>query len=76
MDNPDSPTKKVTDLTLSELEKVIEAIVNRKMREEINFPPTQSESSFLETFGTWQDDKTDQIIIEEIYTNRSCEISS
>jgi len=71
MDSQDRPTKNVTDLTLSELEKVIEAIVNRKMREEMNFRPTKSELSLLETFGTWQDDKTDQIIIEEIYTNRS-----
>jgi hypothetical protein len=71
MDSQDSPTKNVTNLTLSELEKVIEAIVNRKIREEMNFPSAKSESSLLETFGTWQDNKTDQMIIEEIYTNRS-----
>ncbi len=41
------------------------------MREEINFPVTHSQSSLLETFGAWQDDKTDEMIIKEIYTNRS-----
>jgi len=71
MDSQDSSTKNVSNLTLSELEKVIEEIVNRKMREEMNRSPVQSNSSLLETFGTWQDDKTDEMIIEEIYTNRS-----
>jgi len=71
MDSQDSSTKNVSNLTLSELEKVIEKIVNRKMREEMNRFPVQSDSSLLETFGTWQDDKTDEMIIEEIYTNRS-----
>jgi len=71
MDSQDSSTKNVSNLTLSELEKVIEEIVNRKMREEMNRFPVQSDLSLLETFGTWQDDKTDEMIIEEIYTNRS-----
>ena len=71
MDSQDNRTKTVSNLTLSDLEKVIEEIVNRKMREEINFPVTHSQSSLLETFGAWQDNKTDEMIIEEIYTNRS-----
>jgi hypothetical protein len=71
MDSQNTPTQNVSNLTLSELEKVIEEIVNRKMREEMNRSPVQSDSSLLETFGTWQDDKTDEMIIEEIYTNRS-----
>lgn len=59
------------NLTLSDLENLIESIVKRTLRQEMLTPCQESYQSFLETFDTWQDDSSDEDIINEIYSSRN-----
>jgi hypothetical protein len=66
----------ISDLTLSELEQIIENIAKKTIQREM-IVPKQSERQLLsETFGAWEDDKTEQEIIEEIYESRNSSFSS
>jgi hypothetical protein len=55
------------NLTLSDLENLIESIVKKVLTQETN---TDSQK-LLTTFNTWQDDRNDLEIIEEIYNSRN-----
>lgn len=55
------------NLTLSDLEKLIEVVVKRTLKQE---EKTVKNGSLLDTFGAWQDSQTDEEIIEQIYNSR------
>jgi hypothetical protein len=72
----------VSDLTVADLEATIVKIVQKIVRQEIigiqreslpsetaqtNHPPLE----FLTTFGSWEDDRTAEKIVEDIYANRT-----
>ena len=69
-------------LTVAELEALLTKVVRQVITEEmINLPIQQvqpkeklaecSLEKFMETFGAWEDDRTDEEIIKEIYETRS-----
>lgn len=66
MINQPNPTQFISNLTLSDLEKLIEIIVKRTIQQEVICTRGNLEQSFRETFGAWQDEKTDREIIQEI----------
>jgi hypothetical protein len=63
-------------LSLSELETLIQSIVRRILRSELqqlqsNPPQSAQTDTLLATFGTWEDDRPVETIIEEIYSTRT-----
>ncbi len=63
--------KSIANLTLSELEQIIEDIAKRTLQEEIIITKQSDEKLLDDTFGAWEDDKTEQEIIQEIYDSRA-----
>ncbi len=70
---PQSENMTIKDVTLKELEQIIESVIETKqkeMSESIN--KEEQYQTFLETFGKWQDDRTTEEIIASIYDSRNC----
>lgn len=70
---PDQP---VSLLTLAELETLIINIVRNTIRQEMGEPGQTGKvkypsPDFLATFGTWEDSRTAEEIIDDIYTSRT-----
>lgn len=69
-------------LTVADLEALLTKVVRQVIKEEmVNFSSQQLQSEktskehpiekFMETFGAWEDDRTDEEIIKDIYDSRS-----
>ena len=69
-------------LTVADLEALLTKVVRKVIKEEmmnLSNQQLQSEKAskahslekFMETFGTWEDDRTDEEIIKNIYDSRS-----
>jgi hypothetical protein len=73
----DNSTDLLNSLSLSDLEALIQTIVQRILRNEMQqfqttpLPPPAQEDALLATFGTWEDDRSVEAIIHEIYTTRT-----
>jgi hypothetical protein len=68
--------KPINTLTIAELELLVTDIVRRVIREEIHAesPKTNGKSlppEFLATFGAWEDARSAEEIITDIYTSRT-----
>lgn len=72
----------VSVLTVADLEALLTKVFRQVIKEEmINLPTQQVQpketltehylEKFMETFGAWEDDRTDEEIIKEIYDARS-----
>lgn len=57
------------NLTITELEMLIETIVKKTLSQ------NNLEVKIDSTFGTWQDNQSDEEIIEEIYTSRNSNLN-
>jgi hypothetical protein len=71
-----STTNLLNFLSLSDLETLIQSIVQRILRSELqqlqsNPPQSAQADTFLATFGTWEDDRPVEAIIDEIYSTRT-----
>lgn len=64
-------TDPITDLTLAELEHLIEKIVKRTLQDNNKFQTSKPSQIFLETFGSWVDKHNSEEIIHEIYQTRT-----
>jgi hypothetical protein len=61
-------TQLPVNLTINQLETIIERIVKKTLKNEnLN----HDNQSLLNTFGKWEDIKAEEEIIEEIYSNRN-----
>jgi hypothetical protein len=67
-------SQSINNLSLSDLESLIETIVRRTIKQESISNQPKLEQSFQETFGQWQDEKDDEKIINEIYESRNIKI--
>lgn len=56
------------NLTMKELENLIEKIVKRNLKQETIIPNNQT---LLDRFGQWEDNQTEEEIIEQIYSSRN-----
>ncbi|WP_341525643.1 hypothetical protein WKK05_24095 [Nostoc sp. UHCC 0302] len=72
----------ISSLTVEDLEALIVKIVQKVIKQErqkleqenLLIKPTDSNhppQAFLETFGTWEDTRTAEEIIDEIYSSRT-----
>ncbi len=72
-----SPDQPISTLTVADLQSLINSVVRQALREEARTStvPVPSRGalpeSFLATFGTWQDDRSDEEIVQDIFRNRS-----
>ena len=71
-----STTNLLNFLSLSDLETLIQSIVRRILRSELqqiqSQPPQSTQADrLLATFGTWEDDRPVEAIIGEIYSTRT-----
>ena len=66
----------IGNLTLLELEQLIENIAKKTFQREIIIAKQNHEQLLSETFGAWENDKTEQEIIKEIYDSRNIGFSS
>ena len=70
-----APDQPISTLTVAELEALITEIVRRVLREEIRQAPPQNggtmPEAFLATFGAWEDDRSTDEIVAEIYASRT-----
>jgi len=80
--SPPDANQLVSVLTVADLEALLTKIVRKVIKEEIINLPTQQVQpqatatehkleKFMEKFGAWEDDRTDEEIIKEIYDSRS-----
>lgn len=78
---PDINQSNIT-LTVGDLEELLTKIVRRVIKEEMMSLPIKKLQNketliehplekFIETFGAWEDDRTDEEIIKDIYDSRS-----
>ena len=62
----------IGNLTRSQLEEIVEAIARRTVKQEmIANKPNAFCELFVTTFDTWEDERTDEEIIQEIYHSRN-----
>lgn len=76
MTNQPYSKQTIGDLTLLELEQLIENIAKKTVQREMMISQKNDIKLLVETFGAWEDDKTEQKIIEEIYESRNNSYSS
>ncbi len=74
--NTTKSEQSISNLTLSDLENIIEIIVKRTIEQEMMLTKPNLEQSFLATLGVWQEDeKSDEEIIKKIYESRNTQIA-
>ncbi|WP_342597572.1 hypothetical protein VKI21_05190 [Cyanobacterium aponinum UTEX 3222] len=66
-------TKILENLTMNQLELIIERIVQKTLQKENNNYDNQN---LLDTFGKWEDTKTEEEIIGEIYSSKNNSLES
>ena len=66
----------IGNLTRLELEQLIENIAKKTVQKEMIITKQNDSQLLSETFGAWEDDKTEQEIIKEIYDSRDSSFSS
>lgn len=63
---------------MTDLENLIETIVKRTLKQEKKEQKqlnSTKNKTLLNTFGTWEDEKTEDEIIEEIYSSRNSNLN-
>jgi len=70
-----TPNQPISTLTVAELEALITEIVRRVLREEMHQPARENgrtmSEELLATFGAWEDDRSADEIVAEIYASRT-----
>ena len=75
------PNQPISVLTVADLEALLTTVIQKVIREEIislkrqQLKPEEISGkhpleTFIEIFGAWEDDRTDEEIIKEIYDSR------
>ena len=66
----------IGNLTRSQLEEIIEAIAKKTIKQEITAnKQNASREQLATTFGAWEDERTDEEIIREVYNSRNTSIT-
>ena len=65
------PDRRISDLTVADLEALITQIVRNALAQEKARPPVSPPEELLATFGSWQDERNAEEIIEDIYASRT-----
>ncbi|MBW4669706.1 MAG: hypothetical protein KME60_20390 [Cyanomargarita calcarea GSE-NOS-MK-12-04C] len=76
MENPQSmPERSLSNLKVADLELLIAKIVKKVIKEETQqqqlLQSANSSQDFSETFGSWEDTRSTEEIIDDIYASRT-----
>ncbi|HEY9704194.1 MAG TPA: hypothetical protein V6C58_17215 [Allocoleopsis sp.] len=71
-----SSNQSISNLTIADLENLIEMIIKRNLKQENYSQETKDNQTLLETFGKWEDNRTDEEIIAEIYSSRNSNLTN
>jgi hypothetical protein len=71
LDSKIEPNRRVSDLTVADLEALITQIVLKALAQEKDKTPAPVPEAVLATFGSWQDERSAEEIIEDIYASRT-----
>ncbi len=74
IDRPDLE-QTIGNLTRSQLEEIIKAIAKKTIKQEMMAIQQNKSQSLAATFGTWEDERTDEEIIREIYDSRNSNLT-
>jgi len=65
------PTQRISDFTVADLEALITQIVHKALAQEKEKTLSSVPEVLLATFGAWQDERSAEEIVEEIYASRT-----
>ena len=71
LDEKIEPNRRVGELTVADLEVLITQIVRKAIAQEKGETPAPVPEALLATFGAWQDERSAEEIIAEIYASRT-----
>ncbi|MBE9214400.1 hypothetical protein IQ247_17285 [Plectonema cf. radiosum LEGE 06105] len=75
MTNQPYSEQTIGNLTRAQLEEIIKAITKRTIQQEMIATGQNKSQYAAETFGAWEDERTDEEIIKEIYDNRNSNLT-
>jgi uncharacterized protein YdaU (DUF1376 family) len=63
-------------LTRSQLEEIIKEIAQKTIKQEIINVQENKTKALAATFGKWEDDRTEEEIVKDIYDSRNSHLTS
>lgn len=66
----------IGNLTRNQLEKIIKEIVKKTIKQETIDAQENKVQALAATFGKWQDERTEEEIIKDIYDSRNSNLTS
>ena len=66
----------IGNLTRGELEEIIKNIAQKTIKQEIENAQESKAQALAATFGTWEDEREETEIINEIYNSRNSNLTS
>ncbi|MGF1672373.1 MAG: hypothetical protein ACFCUV_01660 [Rivularia sp. (in: cyanobacteria)] len=75
MTNQPYSEQTIGNLTRVQLEEIIQAIAKKTIQQEMIATEQNKSQYAAETFGAWEDERTDEEIIKEIYDNRNSNLT-
>lgn len=66
----------IGNLTRGQLEEIIKEIAQKTIKQEMKQEKNNKSQALTTTFGTWEDEKTEEEIIKEIYDSRNSNLTS
>lgn len=73
-ERPDSE-QTIGNLTRAQLEEIIKEITKKTIEQEMIKTQKNKSRSLADTFGTWEDERSDEEIIKEIYDSRNSNLT-
>ena len=65
----------IGNLTRAQLEEIIKEITKKTIEQEMINKKENKARSLADTFGTWEDERSDEEIIKEIYDSRNSNLT-
>lgn len=76
MTNQPYSEQTIGNLTRGQLEEIIKEIAQETIKKEMINTKANQCQSLTETFGTWEDERSEEEIIKEIYDSRNSNLTS
>ena len=76
MTNQPYSEQTIAHLTREQLEEIIKKIAQKTFKQEMKKERENKSQALAATFGAWEDDKTEEEIIKEIYDSRNSNLTS
>ena len=76
MTNQPYSEQTIGNLTRAQLEEIIKEIAQKTIKQEMSTTKNNKSQALAATFGTWEDERSDEEIIKEIYNSRNSNLTS